>query len=219
MLLHRWFPVLVAMCATAARPAGDAADTRPLVRPGEEIVYTVHSSRFGTIGNAVLRVEHDTIYGAPAYRLSFDFTARVALVKVSDRTRSWLDARTLGTLHYLKDERSPLGGRKEDVRIGDDVAADLPLDELSFIYFVRALDLAPGDSLVVNRHFDPRRNPVRIRALASNQYEMTAPDARQKKGVSRLRFTISDDSTRVPLRIETSMPVAGNITMSLQSVR
>jgi hypothetical protein len=219
MLMHRWFPIFAAFCATAATPAGDDARTRPLIRPGEEIVYAVHSSRFGNIGNAVLRVDCDTIYGIAAYRLSFDFTARVALVKVSDRTRSWLDAQTLGTLHYLKEERSPLGGRKEDVRVPVDVAGSLPLDELSFIYFVRALDLAPGDSLEVSRHFDPQRNPVRIRALATRQYEMTVPDARQKNGFSRLRFTISDDSARVPLRIETSMPVAGSITMTLQSVR
>jgi hypothetical protein len=219
MLLHRWLFIAVAFCATAARPAGDDARTRPFVRPGEEIAYTVHSSRFGNIGRAVLRVEADSIYGAPSYRLSFDFSARIALFKVSDHTRSWLDARTLRTLHFTKQEQSPLGGRKEDVRISDDVATDLPLDELSFIYFVRALDLAPGDSVVVNRHFDPERNPVRIHAIASHQYEMTVPDARQKKGFSRLRFVISDDSTRVPLRIETSMPVAGNITMTLQTVR
>jgi hypothetical protein len=219
MTRHKWLPLLLALGTIAARDSGGALNERPFVRVGEELTYSVHSSRFGNIGKAILRADPDTIYAVPAVRLSFDFSARVTLFKVSDRTRSWLDAETLRTMRYSKDERSPLGSRKEDVRVMSDVATDLPLDELSFIYFVRALDLAPGDSMMVERHFDPKRNPVRIRATAHNTYEMAVPDPRQKGGTTRLRFTISDDSAKVPLRIETSMPVAGHITMTLQAFR
>ncbi len=220
MRIPRYIPLLLALSAVAARPAGDdGARTRPLVRPGEEIVYAVHSSRFGNIGQAVLRVDADTVGASPAYRLSFDFSARVTLFKVSDRTRSWLDAEQLSTLRYSKTESSPLGSRKEDVRVGDDVATDQPLDELSFIYFIRALDLQPGDSITINRHFDPRRNPVRITSLSPRYYEMRVPDSRQKSGTSRLRFLIGSDATRLPLRIESDMPVAGQITMTLVSAR
>jgi hypothetical protein len=218
MRIPRWFPV-IAFALLAARPAGEEARTRPLVRPGEEIIYTVHSSRFGDIGRATLRVESDTIYGNSSYRLSFDFSARIALFKVSDHTRSWLDTENLSTLRYTKQENSPIGGRKEDVRVPAEAMAGLPLDELSFIYFIRALDLAPGRTLIVARHFDPQRNPVRIEALGVRQFEMLVPDSRQKSGFSRLRFTIGDDSLRIPLRIETSMPVAGAITMTAQSWR
>ena len=215
MRTHKWLPVLLALTAIAARPADDAEKARPLVRAGEELTYVVHSSRFGNIGKAVLRVDTDTIYGTEAYRLSFDFAARVALFKVSDRTRSWLDAEGLRTLHYSKDERSPLGGHKEDVRVPDDCPTAQPLDELSFIYLVRALELNAGDTIVVRRHFDERRNPVRIVAHTARDLEMIVPDVRQKNGTSRLRFLISDDSARVPLRIQTTMPVAGQITMTL----
>ena|SRR5688572_22219944 len=219
MLTSRCLPIAFALTTLAAAPAGDNARARPIVRPGEEIVYAVHSSRFGNIGKATLRVESDTLDGRPAYRLSFDFSARVALFKVSDHTRSWLDTEQLRTLRYSKSESSPLGGRKEDVRVGDDVATSQPLDELSFIYFVRALDLPVGDTIVVNRHFDPARNPVRITAVGPCYYEMRVPDPRQKSGSSRLRFLIADDDTRVPLRIESDMPVAGRITMTLVSTR
>lgn len=204
------------MLAIATAPAERQL---PLVRSGEEIVYTVHSSRFGNIGKAVMRVDLDTVQGVSAYRLSFDFSARIALFNVSDQTRSWLDAGTLTTLRYAKHEKSPLGGRHEDVTVGSDAASDLPLDELSFIYFIRALDLSPGESVVVHRHFDQRRNPVRVKALAASYYEMTVPDARQAKGSSTLRFLISTDGERLPLRIESVMPVGGKITMTMQSHR
>lgn len=206
----------LSLVLTAATPAADSGRALPLVRAGEQLVYQVHSSRFGNIGKAVLQVDRDTLDGAPAFLLSFDFNARIALFKVSDHTRSWLDATELSTLRYQKHERSPIGGRHEDVRIADVArTTDLPLDELSFIYFIRALDLAAGDTIVVRRHFDARRNPVRIVALGTRHYEMTVPDSRQKHGTSQLRFLISNDEARVPLRIESTMPVAGAITMTL----
>jgi hypothetical protein len=219
MRMSRYVPLILSLCALAARPAGDGTRTRPLVRPGEHITYAIHSSRFGNIGNATLRVDADTVGSRAAYLLSFDFSARVTLFKVSDRTRSWLDAEGLSTLRYSKNESSPLGGRKEDVRVNSDVATDQPLDELSFIYFIRALDLEPGDSIMVSRHFDPRRNPVRITAIAPRYYEMRVPDSRQKSGTSVLRFLIGDDASRLPLRIESDMPVAGHITMTLVTSR
>jgi hypothetical protein len=101
------------------------------------------------------------------------------------------------------------------VRVGSDCPTDQPLDELSFIYFVRALELDAGDTVVVRRHFDERRNPVRVVAHTTRDLEMIVPDIRQKNGTSKLRFLLSDDSTRVPLRIQTAMPVAGQITMTL----
>lgn len=214
MLMRPALLTLLAMSAIAARPKSNG-DERPIIRVGENVEYAVHSSRFGNIGTATMRVELDTLDGNSVYRLSFDFSARIALFKVSDHTRSWLDTETLCTLRYAKQEKSPLGGRQEDVRVDGDVAPQQPLDELSFIYFIRALDLEPGDTLVVRRHFDQKRNPVRITALSPNYYEMTVPDPRQKSGLSRLRFLISDDEARVPLRIESSMPMAGTITMTL----
>ena len=42
---------------------------------------------------------------------------------------------------------------------------DTPLDELSFIYFIRTLKLTPGANFEFDRHFDPARNPVVIRVI------------------------------------------------------
>jgi hypothetical protein len=71
--------------------------------------------------------------------LSFDFSAKVLLFRVSDETRSWFDPVARQSLRYTKRERSPLADRDERVEIvpeegrwmqGDDtfpLAAEAPL--------------------------------------------------------------------------------------------
>ena len=221
--------------------AGAQETARPLVRQGEVLTYRVRSARFGDIGTAIMRVESDSVRGRAAYRLSFDFNARVTLFKVSDQTRSWLDVQSMTTLRYTKSERSPIGKRDEvvdvftslgtwtDLKGVNVLASGEPLDELAFIYMVRALDTS-FESLEVTRHFDAARNPVHfqntgretVTALGENLeadvVQMSVIDPRQKNGRGTLRFYLSCDAARLPLRIDSSMPVAGALTMTLQSV-
>ena len=203
---------------------GNSEHARPYVRAGEELVYAVSSQRLGKMGNARFAVTPTELNGHSAFELSFDFQTKVVFFKVSNHSRSWLCSESLGMMKYTKEEHSPLGGQSEAA------AADPTegrLDELSFIYLVRGLDLAIGDSVTLHRHFDPRRNPVQIRALAKQSidgkdvvvYQMDVPDAHQKSGRSTLRFYVTDDAARLPLRIESTMPMAGQVTMTLTSAQ
>jgi hypothetical protein len=201
---------------------------QPLVIPGERLNYEVTSARFGRMGRAQFSV---TAQANGTLRLGFDFDARVLLFKASDHTFSELDAVTLRTVRYAKRERSPVGSRDEDVFIDhanatwsengrfQRLAADDALDELSFIYLIRNMALAPGEEVVLTRHFDAVRNPVRLRAIAGDSeadiVEMSVPDRRQKSGVSTLRFYLARNARRTPLRIESTMPVAGRVVMTL----
>jgi hypothetical protein len=216
---------------------------RPVIHDGERLTYAIRSSRFGDMGIATMRVDADTTDGHTAYRLSFDFSTKVMLFRVSDRTRSWVDAATLTTLRYSKRERSPVGNFDEEVRImteagewfdGDRthrLASLNPLDELAFIYFVRGAARDVGtEGLTVERHFDIGRNPVRLTyrgtvriaalgdSLLAREIQMEARDARQKNGTTKMTLYIGSDDVSLPLRIVTSMPLAGNLTMTLQKV-
>jgi hypothetical protein len=251
LLFHAALPAHAALPTQAAlpflaTPTPQTAPTSPFIRVGEELTFSVRSARFGDMGTAIMRTARDTSGGHDTYRLSFDFAARVMLFKVSDRTRSWIDVATMNTVRYQKCERSPLGSRDEDARItqvaGSDgtwsdalgehpLAAADPLDELAFIYLVRsAAPSIDGDGVFVNRHFDAKRNSVRltnrgtIRMIAlgdtssASVIQMDARDPRQKSGTSRITFYIGNDTNRLPLRIDSSMPMAGNITMTLKRV-
>lgn len=208
------------------------AQGRPLVFAGEQLTYVVSSARFGKIGSARL----NTQLFADTFRLTFETKAKFLIFGATDKTISDLDAENLRTLRYSKHERSPIGKRDENVQINHAtgfwadargkhrLATDDALDELSFIYLIRSLELQPGQEIVINRHFDVERNPIRLRMIAADSFlngrpvhviEMKVRDRRQDAGVSMLRFFISSDELRLPVRIESNMPVAGRITMTL----
>ncbi len=211
--------------------------------PGEELVFKVQSSRFGKIGTAVMRVTADTIRGRDVFLLAFDFSAKVVLFKASDQTRSWFDPSCSSSLRYSKRERSPVAKRDEKVEIFPEERrwqnasgphaseTTQPLDELSFLYYLRTLPLAAGVTYTVHRHFDPARNPVTIKVVrrerledVENQHvfqaivvEMRVRDSRQSKGFSVLRLHVTDDALKVPVRIESAMALGGTMVMTLQA--
>lgn len=245
-MLNSMKRAILAMLLLPAAVSAQAAEKSPYIRVGEELTFAVRSSRFGNMGTAVMRTVNDTANGRDVYRLSFDFSARVMLFRVSDRTRSWIDAGTMNTVRYQKRERSPLGSRDEDARItqvagsagtwsdakgAHPLAASDPLDELAFIYLVRsAASTVDAHGVDVNRHFDVNRNSIKLTSrgsarvaalgdtIAATVIQMDARDPRQKSGTSRIIFYIGTDDNHLPLRIDSSMPMAGNVTMTLKSV-
>ena len=104
-----------------------------------------------------------------------------------------------------------------------------PVDELSFIFFIRTLRLAPGDSYTLARHYDATRNPVRIRVVGRGpmrvpagtfqtiEVEMRVTDPAHYRGEGVIRLHLSDDARRIPVRIESAIPRAGRMVLSLES--
>lgn len=215
--------------------------------PAESLVYSARSSRFGGIGRATMWTEDGELRGVSVAIARFEFRTRVALMTVEDRSASWIagsSADMLHTLRYTKYERNPLGGSSEDVEIMPDtrmwsardgrsgaLITDHPLDELSFIYLVRVLPLEIPGTVEVRRHYDSARNPVRITYVgrdtletASGRFrvvsvEMRVNDPRRYKGDGVIRFDLSDDACRLPVRIRSAVPLAGTSTLTLEFYR
>lgn len=226
-----------AMLALFGAPlAGQEAPSRP--RAGELLTYRAVSNRIGTFGTGTLRVDGpEEVRGDPALRLSFDFAGRVGLFRVSDRSRSWVDRGSFASLRYERVERSPLGSRREEVEIfpeegrweGDDgeggaTGSMNPLDELSFLYFLRSLPLNEGDEYAFDHHFDPDRNPVRLRVLGRETVEVPAGVFEtivvemlvRGDRVTAMRLHLTDDTQRIPVRIDSSAPLVGVTRLLLE---
>jgi hypothetical protein len=210
---------------------------------GEELIYRASSNRFGHLGRGAMRVEGpEEVRGQETYVLGFDFHGRLGPVALGDRTRSWIVPRRMAALRYRKRERAPLLSRGEEVELypaeqrwesanGDEgrTPSDAPLDELSFLYFVRTLPLADGDVYTLNRHFDPDRNPVTVRVIHRERLavpagdfptvmvEMRVQDRRRFRGTGVIRIHLTDDDSRMPVRIESSFPLIGQVTLLLES--
>ena len=208
---------------------------------GERLDYQVRVQRLGTIGRTVMRVEDASeIRGTTVHLLRFDFDARIGFVKATDRTQSWVDLRRMATLRFAKHERHPLSRSDEQVEMyperrawegrdgrGGQSLTDAPLDELSFMYFLRTLELVEGSELRFDRHYEAARNPTIVRVVQKELVttpagdfstvlvEMRVRDPRRYQGEGIIRINLSDDRCRLPVRIRSAMPVVGQATMTL----
>jgi len=232
---------LVALAATSA-VAPAAAQQSPLpFDVGERLEYVGRVR--GLSGRGTMWVDGPVLVrGVSTYELHFDFTARVGPMSVTQRTVSWLDPERMAVMRFAKHERRILARHDEDVELypserrwrakdGQSGASptDAPLDELSFIYFIRTLPLGSDSTLSFSRHFDAQRSPTTIRVLGHEEVstaagttnttvvEMRVRDPEHYHGEGTIRFSISDDRCRIPVRIESTIPDAGTVVLTLAS--
>ena len=210
---------------------------------GDTLRYSARVSKVGRVGRAMMWVDGPSeIRGTAAWVLRFRFSARVGPVKAEDRTESWIDARTMATLRFHKHERHPLSRHDEQVELfpaehrwqADDgetgeSASPAPLDELSFMYFIRTLPLVADTTFVFDRHYDAARNPTIVKVLGREtvttgegefqtvRLEMRVRDPRRYRGEGVIRINLTDDARRLPVRIESAMPVIGTAVLTLDS--
>ncbi|CAN5807247.1 hypothetical protein BH23GEM8_BH23GEM8_03860 [soil metagenome] len=221
------------------------AQTAPLqqpFRPGESLIY---QARIGSIarGSGEMRVEGPVaIRGRDTYLLRFDFRGGAGPIRMEGRTSSWLDPETMTAMRFHKHERSPLGTNAETFNLfaaqgiwrsdrgtEGSMPSRLPLDELSFLYYIRTLPLKAGATYRMDRHFDASRNPVEIRVVgrewvrvpagefATIVVEMKVPQDGHVSGNGVIRLYLTDDAWRVPVRIESSVRVLGRVVFQLES--
>jgi hypothetical protein len=230
-----------ALAAQAVSP-----DSLPVRLPfglGEVLDYQVHVSLGGNIGRGQMRVEGPVVeQGVSMWRLVSEMQARRAFVRASDRSRSWVDAAHLATRRFEKIERSPLGSGTERVEIdavagvwrGADgrentLASAQPLDELSFLYFLRTLPLDREGTFDLTRHYDEARNPTLVSvgaeevvqtplgSFATRMVVMHVRDPKHYKGIGLIKVNVDLSPCRLPVRIVSRMPIVGTTTLTLVS--
>ena len=228
--------------AAATPPPAVDAQGRAVVPwgVGERLNYDV---KFGVlrVGSGSMTVEGtEAIRGREAYHTVFRVRGGTPFFRVDDRFESWFGTRDLASLRFVQDQRE---GRKERqrryeifpertaYREGDNAeqpSVENPLDEGSFIYYVRTLPLRPGDVYEVNRYFRPDRNPVRIRVLRRERVSVPAgtfdavvvQPSIKAKGIfsegGRAEIWLSDDADRVMLQMKSQLPF-GSLNLYLKS--
>ena len=210
---------------------------------GERLNFRARAARLGVTGRGSMWVEGPAaVRGRATYVLRFDFRAGLGPVEAVDATESWLDPVAMTALRFHKYERHPLSNYRErielypeqrrweaeDGRRGES-PTDAPLDELSFMYFIRTLPLTPGATYRLDRHFEPDRNPASVRVAGRETVrtpagefrtilvELRVRDWRRYGGDGVIRINLSDDERRLPVRIESAMPIIGNAVLTLES--
>ena len=241
MLTARLLRVAAMLLPIAPMLAGAQGRALPFA-VGERMEYVVSVSKFGDVGRGTMWVDGlAQLRGHETMVLRFELQAGKGPIRASDKTVSWLDARRMTALRYDKQERHPLSRRGESVElypeahrwvdaqgVSGETATDAPLDELSFLYFLRTVSLAGDSAWRFDRHFDAAKNPTTVRVVGRRtlvtragefrtiQLEMRVRDPRRYKGEDGIiRLDLSDDERRVLVRMESTMPVLGKTVLLL----
>ena len=244
---------LGSLAAQANSPAFGATGSRTIdarmpasQRPfsvGERLTYGVRVGSMGAVGRGEMSVGGPVdIRGVEVLVLRSEMRAGIGFIKGTGLTQSWLDVDRMAALRFVKEERRIFSRHRDSVEVFPEtrrwMAADrtsgatptgAPLDELSFIYFIRTLPLTSDTTFEVSRHFDAERNPVGLRILGRETVstragefetvavEMRVKDPRHYRGEGVIRVHLTDDGCRLPVRIESTIPDVGKTVLTLES--
>ena len=206
---------------------------------GERAEYQV---KFGflSVGNGLMEVAGlDTVRGREVWHTIFRIRGGVPGYRVNDRLESWMDTHTLASLRHWQElsEGSRERERKFEIYPGSTYVENdreplptvaLPLDDGSFLYFVRTLPLEVGQTYTFERYFRPDRNPVRIEVLRKERIDVPAGTFEtivirpiiKTKGVfsenGRAEIWLTDDSRRIMVQMKSRLSI-GSINLYMKS--
>lgn len=214
--------------------------------PGELLRYDVRLGALGRRGEGHMQVLGlDTVRGHTTYHVSMSIEGGLLFAKVKDHYQSWFDVTDLVTRRFVQDvdeinyeryrhwEIFPEERRFERPDNGNEgeIPTDQPLDDVSFLYFVRTLPLEVGDEYSFDRYFRENGNPVVIRVLRKDTVTVPAGTFEtvvvqpiiQTKGLfsqggeAELHFTT--DERRLMVLMRSKVPLVGALSLHLREFR
>jgi len=213
--------------------------------PGERLQYDVRLGAFGRRGEGHMEVVGlDSVRGHTTYHVTMAIAGGLLFAKVNDYYQSWFDVSDLVTRRFIQDvdeinyerfrhwELYPEERRFEraDNGVEGDLPTDQPLDDVSFLYFVRTLPLEVGDEYSFDRYFREGGNPVVIRVLRTDTVTVPAGTFEtvvvqpiiQTKGLfsqggeAELHFTT--DERRLMVYMKSKVPLVGALSLHLAEI-
>ena len=237
--------------ASAAQSGTDLAQAPPPPVPaftpvpfavGERLTYDV---KFGAIkvGRGSMEVlDTVTLRGRPAWHTRFRVRGGIPFYRVDDVLESWIDRADFNSLRFVQDFEE--GGRSREIRYeifperavyrendkAEQPSVADPLDDGSFLYFVRTIPLDVGQTYEFHRYFRPDRNPVVVKVIGRETITVPAGTFRtivlqpiiKSKGIfsenGQARIWLSDDAARIMVQMKSRTKI-GSLNLYLQSHR
>ena len=212
--------------------------------PGERMEYQVRLGRF-SVGEGHMEVHAmDLVRGHRAYHVSMGVSGGVPLARVNNLLQSWIDVEKLASRRFIQDQNEVRTKRfrqfeffpeerrweRADVDEKGDLHTDLPLDDISFVYYVRSLPLVVGETYTLDRYFQEHGNPVIVKVVRRDRIEVPAGTFNtivvqpviQTRGLfgegGEAEIHFSDDDRRVLVQMRSRVPVVGSLSLHLTSV-
>lgn len=172
-----------------AQTASSSGRARVPFAVGERLEYEVRFGRL-KVGNAHMEVVAlEQLRGRTVWHTAFWVQGGNFLYRVNDVYESWIDAETLSSLKFVQELNE--GGKNTERRFEifperamfiqtnkkdakEEKSVSNPLDDGSFLYFIRTIPLVVGETYDFHRYFRPDRNPVRIKVLRKEKVRVPA---------------------------------------------
>lgn len=182
----------------------------------------------------------DTVRGHIAWRAVFTISGGTLFYHVRDSTVSWFDTATLSSLRFVQHIREGRYHADRDYQIYPERATYArfdqpevpsvrePLDDASFLYFLRSIPLEVGRTYKFDRYFQPEGNPIIIQVLRRErvrvpagtfnaivvQPHITTSGMFSEKGHAEV--WLADDSTHMMLMLKSGLSF-GSLNLYLTS--
>ena len=171
----------------------------------------------------------DTLRGRAAWRAVFTISGGTFFFRVRDSTISWFDTASFVSLRFVQHLREGRYHADRDfqiyperstyARLGKPEVSSVhePLDDASFLYFLRTVPLEVGRNYRFDRYFQPEGNPIIIRVLRRErvtvpagtfnaivlQPQITTQGIFSEKG--RAEVWLADDTTHIMLQLKSHL--------------
>jgi hypothetical protein len=208
---------------------------------GERLTFSAKYGIF-SIGSATMEVMGvDTVRQAEAVHFRFRLTGGALGYSLDQTMESWVGLYDFRSRRYtsVQVERGKHRARGYEIypdsgfyrETGRDTTfatVQDPLDDASFLYWVRTLPLEVGKKYEYARYFRPDRNPVIIEVVGRDRVSVAGkkwraivvrPRIPQGRGIfaekSETRIWLSDDTQRIVLGIQSNFSF-GTVTLKLK---
>lgn len=209
---------------------------------GERFTYDVKLGPFKAGRGSMEVTELDTLHGRTAWHAVFRVRGGILGYKADNTMESWIDTVTLSSLRFTQDFEQTGKDRKKHYEIfpersvyqepnkPEQPSVPDPLDDASFIYFVRTVPLEIGRTYSFDRYFKPDANPVRIKVLRRETVKVPAGTYQtivvqpiiKSKGIfsenSKSEIWFSEDANRIMVQLKADLPV-GSLNLYLTTAR
>ena len=207
---------------------------------GEKLDYDV---KFGSlkVGNGSMEVREITeVRGKQTWHTIFRITGGIPLYRVNDRYESWFEVGSLTSRRFYQEidegsyERTrkyeffPERGMYQEGDKPEQPTVESPLDDGSFLYFVRTIPLEVGKEYSFSRYFNPASNPVTIKVLRQETISVPAGTFKtvvlqptfQTKGIfsknGQAEVWITDDTRRMMVQMKSKLSF-GSLNLYLRN--
>ena len=227
-------------------PASTSAPHESIARPfavGEQLDYmvAVGGAKVGTGQMQLLGIED--VRGEDTYHARFAVEGGFLMFKVNDVLETWFDTETLSSRRFVQNihEVSYKKNRYYDIypergvlhQKGYDEMPTVPkpLDDASFLYFVRTVPLEVGKTYTFNRYFRPDRNPVVVKVLRKETIDVPAGKFKtiviqpiiKSQGIfaegGEAQMWLTDDDRRMMVQFKAKVPYLKTLDLYLSAYK